>query len=272
VTAASHVTPVVLTFDEEPNIGRLLDDLSWARTVVVVDSGSTDRTAEIARCFANVRWLVRPFETHAAQWQFGVDSADTDYALTLDADYRVPADFVRELDRTFLPGAFVSGVAAFRYCIHGHPLRGSVYPPKVVVVRRDSMRIRQPGHSQVIDAAGPQYRFTARLSHDDRKPLERFVRSQLQYARLEADRVRSDETPRWQDRLRRTALMPFVAAPGAYLAAGGPLAGWPAVQYACERTVFETLLAMELMKRRRFGGDVATGDVHLHPRHQRLPR
>ena len=247
---ASRVTPVVLTLNEEPNIGRLLEDLAWARTVVVVDSGSTDRTADVARRFGNVRWLVRPFDSHAAQWQFAIGSADTDYVLALDADYRVPADFVGELDRSFLPGGFAAGVAGFRYCIHGQPLRGSVYPAKVVVVRRDAVRITQPGHSQVIDADGPQYRFEARLSHDDRKPLLRFVRSQLDYARLEADRLRHTTTPRWQDRLRRTALMPFVAGPGAYLAAGGPLAGWAAVQYACERTLFECLLAMEILRRR----------------------
>jgi glycosyltransferase involved in cell wall biosynthesis len=253
VNDVSRVTPVVLTLNEEPNIGRLLEDLSWARTVVLVDSGSTDRTAEVASRFANVRWLVRPFDTHAAQWQFAIAAADTDYALALDADYRVPPEFVAELDRAFLPGGFASGVAAFRYYIHGQPLRGSVYPPKVVIVRRDRTRVTQPGHSQVIEADGPQYRFESRLGHDDRKPLDRFVRSQLEYARLEADRLRQSITPRWQDRLRRTALMPFVAGPGAYLAAGGPLAGWAVVQYACERTVFESLLAVEILRRRHVG-------------------
>jgi glycosyltransferase involved in cell wall biosynthesis len=249
----SRVTPVVLTWNEEQNISRLLEDLSWARTVLLVDSGSTDGTAELARQFPNVRWLVRRFDTHAAQWRFGISAAETDYVLALDADYRVPADFSRELERDFLPGGFAAGVAGFRYCIQGRPLRGSVYPAKVVVVRRDAVRITQPGHSQVIDADGDQYRFQARLSHDDRKPLQRFVRSQLEYARLEADRLRGTTSPRWQDRLRRTAVMPFVVGPGAYLAAGGPLAGRAALQYACERTIFECLLAMEILRRRMSG-------------------
>ena len=247
--ANARVTPVVLTLNEEPNIGRLLDDLTWANTVVVVDSGSTDKTAEVARRFGNVQWIERAFDTHAAQWQFAISSAQTDYVLALDADYRVPLQFVTELDQVFLPGGFTAGVAAFQYCIQGQPLRGSVYPAKIVVARRDAVRVTQPGHSQVIDAEGRQYRFEARLSHDDRKPLQRFVRSQLEYARLEADRLRHTTTPRWQDRVRRTALMPFLAGPGAYLAAGGPLAGRAALRYACERTVFECLLAMELLKK-----------------------
>jgi glycosyltransferase involved in cell wall biosynthesis len=250
VTDLARVTPVVLTLNEEPNIERLLGDLAWAQTVVVVDSGSTDRTAEVARRFPNVRWIERPFDTHGAQWRFAIASAETEFILALDADYRVVPEFVAELERSFLPSECPSGVAGFRYLIHGRPLRGSVYPPKVVVARRDAVRVSQPGHSQVLEADGAVYRFQSRLHHDDRKPLQRFVRSQLEYARLEADRVTQTPAPRWQDRLRKTALMPFIAGPGAYVAAGGPLAGLAAVQYACERTLFECLLAMELLRKR----------------------
>jgi glycosyltransferase involved in cell wall biosynthesis len=250
VSALSRVTPVVLTLNEAPNLERLLQDVTWATEVLIVDSGSTDETRVIAARFANVRWLERPFDTHGAQWEFAIGAARSEYALVLDADYRVPPPFVQELEREFLSGGFSSGVAAFDYCIRGRPLRGSVYPAKAVVVSRDAVRVTQPGHSQVIEVPGPAYRFAARLRHDDRKPLGRFVQSQLAYARLEADRLERAETLRWQDRLRRTALMPFLAAPGAYLAAGGPLAGLAALQYACERTTFECLLAMELVSRK----------------------
>ena len=67
-----NITPVILTFNEEPNIEATLSSLSWARKIVVVDSGSSDRTAEIARSFGNVWWFVRTFDSHAAQWSFGV--------------------------------------------------------------------------------------------------------------------------------------------------------------------------------------------------------
>jgi glycosyltransferase involved in cell wall biosynthesis len=249
VITLAGVTPVVLTFNEEPNIGRLLGDLHWASRVVVVDSGSTDRTRDIACRHANVRWLVRPFDTHRAQWQFGVESADTPFVLALDADYRVPPAFAAELETAFLPGAYAGGFASFEYRIQGRALRGSVYPAKVVVFRRDAVRITQPGHSQEIAVDGDTYRFRARLAHDDRKPFDRFVHSQLAYARLEADRLEGAAARRWQDRLRRTALMPLVAAPAAYLAAGGPLAGRAAVRYACERTIFESFLALEMIRR-----------------------
>jgi glycosyltransferase involved in cell wall biosynthesis len=249
VTALAGVTPVILTMNEEPNIARVLGDLAWAERIIVVDSGSTDATQEIAAGFRNVSWTVRPFDTHRAQWQFAVDAANTPYVLALDADYRVPTAFTAELE-SFLVSEHLAGVAAFDYCIQGRRLRGSVYPPKIVVFRRDAIRISQPGHSQEMSVDGSPYRFQARLVHDDRKPLDRFVSSQLAYARLEAERLGRTRAQRWQDRLRRTALMPLIIGPGAYLAAGGPLAGRAAIHYAWERTVFETLLALEILRRK----------------------
>ena len=42
-----QVTPLLLTYNEEPNIARTLAPLHWARRIVVIDSGSTDRTLEL---------------------------------------------------------------------------------------------------------------------------------------------------------------------------------------------------------------------------------
>jgi hypothetical protein len=46
-----HITPVLLTFNEEPNIARTLAHLAWAKDIVVVDSGSTDGTLLLWRTF-----------------------------------------------------------------------------------------------------------------------------------------------------------------------------------------------------------------------------
>ena len=54
-----HITPVLLTYNEEQNIGRTLSRLKWAKDVVVVDSGSTDRTLTIIAAYPNVRVFKR---------------------------------------------------------------------------------------------------------------------------------------------------------------------------------------------------------------------
>ena len=72
-----QITPLVLTFNEEANIGRTLARLTWAPRVVVVDSHSTDRTLEIVRGFPNVEVVQRAFDTFASQWNFGLKSVRT---------------------------------------------------------------------------------------------------------------------------------------------------------------------------------------------------
>jgi glycosyltransferase involved in cell wall biosynthesis len=247
--AGALVTPVVLTFNEEPNIERSLASLAWARDVVVLDSGSTDATEAIARSFSNVRWHTRTFDRHGAQWEHAIRSTGiaTKYVLALDADYAVPEAFVRELEQRYLPGEFDGGIAGFEYRLLGRSLMGSVYPAKAVIFRPSRLTIAQPGHTQEMHVDGSMYRFAAKLIHDDRKPPARFVRSQIEYARLEAERLRSATSLRWQDRVRRLGLMPPVAGLAAYLRAGGPLRGRASLRYAYERTLFECLLAMHTL-------------------------
>jgi glycosyltransferase involved in cell wall biosynthesis len=56
----NQITPLILTFNEAPNIARTLSKLAWARDVVIVDSHSTDGTREIAAAaHPGVRWFPR---------------------------------------------------------------------------------------------------------------------------------------------------------------------------------------------------------------------
>ena len=92
----TKITPLILTFNEAPNIERTLAKLAWADDVVVVDSGSTDGTREILARHPNVRVFVRTFTTHAEQWNFGLvqTGIQTDWVLALDADYVLSAALV----------------------------------------------------------------------------------------------------------------------------------------------------------------------------------
>ena len=239
-----NLTPLILTHNEEANIEVTLTALRWARRVVVVDSGSSDRTARICRSFPNVAWFVRLFESHAMQWSYGVHatSIDTRYILALDADMRPAAGFVDELARfTEQPGR--AGLVPFEYRLQGRPLLGSIYPAQVRVFGRDEVRIEQRGHTQVFSSAAPIYRFHCKLIHEDRKPFGRWVTNQLQYAALEAERIRTAPAQSFRDRLRRSGISPAIWGGYAYLRAGGPFAGRAARAYAQERMVFEALLA-----------------------------
>jgi len=143
------VTPVVLTYNEEPNIGRTLDSLRWAREVVVLDSGSTDETEAIAAGFPNVNWLVRPFDAHVTQWQFAIRQTgiSSEYVLALDADMQVPDKFLQELENDFPWGRAAGGMVPFEYRYHGRKLTSSLCPPQLRLFQRDKVKISQPDHT-----------------------------------------------------------------------------------------------------------------------------
>lgn len=248
----SHITPVVLTWNEEPNLRRCLDGLRWAERVVVVDSGSTDATLAICTEYANVTLDVRPFDDHTSQWNHGVGLAKTDWILSLDADYVVNGDFVRELESLDPASEISAWFAPFRFLVHGHPLRGSLYPPRAVLFDRRRCRYVPDGHTQLLESDGPSGKLRTPIDHDDRKPLTRWFDSQRKYAALEAEKLLSEDVPAGMaDRLRR---MIWPAAPAAFvytlLAKGIILDGWPGWFYALQRTCAEVMLSLVLLEKR----------------------
>lgn len=150
-----RITPLVLTYNEAWNIARTLEQLTWARDIVVVDSCSTDDTVEIASSFSQVRVFQRAFESHRSQWEFGLRETGitTPWVLALDADYVVTNEAVSEL-KTLQPNEATAGYRArFVYCVHAKRLHSGIYPPVTVLYRRDAATYVQDGHTQrvVID-------------------------------------------------------------------------------------------------------------------------
>lgn len=247
-----RITPLILTRDEEANIARTLGQLGWAREVVVVDSVSGDRTVALARAFPNVRVVSRPFDDLASQWTFGASQVTTEWTLTLDADYFVPAAFTEELAALDSAGDVNGYEAAFVYAVHGRPLRVALYTPRAVLLRRGSFGFYMDGHTQRVRVEGRVERLRERIVHDDRKPLARFIERQRRYMRDEADKLRA--TP-WRElpisgRVRKLRVVaPFAVAAKTLFA--GVLDGRAGLRYAFERTLAEAMLSRELLRWRR---------------------
>lgn len=244
------VTPVVLTWNEEPNVRRVLGKLSWAEQVVVVDSGSTDLTLSILAEHGNVRVHCRRFQSHAEQWNYALTGTDisTEWVLCLDADYVLSDALVQEL-RSLTPAMEIAGYeASFVYVVQGHALRGSLYPARVVLFRRTQGLFIQDGHTQRLRLHGMIARLNAKIVHDDRKPLGRWLSSQTAYAALESSRIAG--TPlrerRLKDRLRVAGLSPCVAFAAALVWKRALLDGRPGIRYALERAIAEALIVLKV--------------------------
>ena len=84
----NRISACIICHNEEKNIRRCLESLKWVYDIIVVDSMSTDRTVEIAKGYTD-RIFQRPWPGYAAQKNFALSKAESDWILSLDADEAV---------------------------------------------------------------------------------------------------------------------------------------------------------------------------------------
>ena len=96
MSTARLITATIITRNEERRIAEAIASLSCCDEVLVVDSGSTDSTREIAeRCGARV--LVREWDGYSSQKNFAANEARHEWILSLDADERVSVELANEI-------------------------------------------------------------------------------------------------------------------------------------------------------------------------------
>jgi glycosyltransferase involved in cell wall biosynthesis len=247
----TEISPLVLTYNEAPNLRRTLQRLAWAKEVIVVDSFSTDETLSIAAEFPNVCVVQHKFEIHARQWDYGVLQTIAPWVLALDADYVLSEALIQEL-KAWQPDENIDAAfVRFRYCIFGRPLRGTLYPPRAVLFRKDRCQYIQDGHTQLLQINGPTLTLDGVIDHDDRKPLSRWLWAQDRYAVLEAQKLIT--TPQaelsTQDRIRRNIIFaPLLVLLYSLLVKGLIFDGWPGWYYVFQRILAEIMLSLRLLE------------------------
>ncbi len=247
----SKITPVILTMNEDANIARSLDLLRWAEQIVVLDSGSEDRTSEIARSFPNVRFEIHPFDELASQWNRALAFVQSEWVLALDADYMLTSELREELVN-LTPDLLSWGYEVrFRYAVNGILLRASLYPPKVVLYRRHDAVYAQDGHKEQLVRAGKIGTLAGHIVHDDRKSLSRWIVNQSRYAEQEAQAITSGDRRGFGRRLRSLVVVAPVLVPIYLLAVKGLLLdGRAGLRYVLERTAAECLISLHVLDRR----------------------
>ncbi|GGA34166.1 glycosyltransferase family 2 protein [Sphingomonas psychrolutea] len=266
-----QVSAVVLTFNEEINIGRCLTSLAWCDDVVVIDSGSTDRT--IAICAEHgVRVVQNPFVNFAEQRNFALETVALrhEWILHIDADEEVTPAFRAALAALTPPRGIFGYRAPSRTLLFGQWLkRSGMYPSyQVRIGHRAQCTFRQHGHGQretlppdqigLFDVPYDHHAF----SHG----LVKWFIKHVGYARAEADQIlhaapSPDQRPAADATSRRRALkqaanhMPPALRPlarFAYLAfwRRGLLDGPAGLCYCLMSTAYETMIAVFLMEAR----------------------
>lgn len=187
------LTVIILTFDEELHLERCLKSIApLGARVVVVDSGSRDRTQDLARA-AGAEVFEHPFVNQAAQFNWALDNTDTrsDWIMRLDADEVLEPELVDEI-LAKLPGmaADVTGInLKRRHVFLGRWIRhGGRYPVTLLRIwRRGRGRVEDRWMDEhVIVDGGRTETFKGDFSDWNLKDLTFFTDKHNKYATREA--------------------------------------------------------------------------------------
>jgi glycosyltransferase involved in cell wall biosynthesis len=108
---AATFSIAIVALNEEANLGRVLESVRWADEIVLVDSGSTDRTCEIAKEYG-ARVIHEPWRGYTAQKNYALELCTKDWVLSLDADEEVSPELAEE----------IRGVLADRKALDGYSM------------------------------------------------------------------------------------------------------------------------------------------------------
>jgi glycosyltransferase involved in cell wall biosynthesis len=87
---------IIITFNEENNIKECLESAMWADELLIVDSGSTDKTIEIAKGFTD-KILISYDKSYSSKRNFAIDKAQGEWIMWLDADERITEKLKNEI-------------------------------------------------------------------------------------------------------------------------------------------------------------------------------
>ncbi|MDJ0898544.1 MAG: glycosyltransferase family 2 protein [Xenococcus sp. MO_188.B8] len=246
-----EVTPLILTYNEAPNIERTLKKLEWATKIIIIDSYSTDNTLELVKAYPQAQVFQKKFNTHAQQWNYGLEKVETEWVLSLDADYVLTDELITEIQNissyTSVDGFYIT----FKYCIFGKPLRASILPPRQALFRKKLATYIDDGHTQLLKVSGQNSYLVNFILHDDRKSLTHWLWAQDRYMILEAKKLTENSFNKLSlgDKIRKQIIL----APGiiflyCLIIKAGILDGWIGWYYALQRMLAEIILSIKLIE------------------------
>jgi glycosyltransferase involved in cell wall biosynthesis len=143
------ISVAMIARNEEANLPRTLESVRWVDEIVIVDSGSSDRTPEIARSFGAKHIFNREFRGHPEQKNIAIDRCTSDWILLLDADEVVSPELGEEVKRVLAHPQYAAywiprlNLFMTRWLRHG-----GFYPDR-------KLRLFKRGATRVEEGVGP---------------------------------------------------------------------------------------------------------------------
>ena len=268
------VSVVILTLDEEINIADAIASCAWSDDVHVLDSGSTDRTAEIARSLG-ARVHVNPFKSFGAQRNWAIDHIPLkhDWTFHLDADERFTPPLVEEMSHVLGANPSEAGynVANQTIFMSGWIKHASGYPAyQMRLFHKARMRFKDHGHGQREETTGQVGTLNEPYLHYNfSKGLDDWFARHNRYSTAEAKQivgqggaaplsdVFSGDAVRRRRALKslgyRLPMRPYLRWLHTVIAKGAFLDGSPGLRYAAMLAIYERMIDFKI-KMLRAGG------------------
>lgn len=186
----THLTAIVLTYNESEHIEACLETLKFADARLVVDSFSTDFTVEMAQR-AGARVIQHEFENFAAQRNYALEQVKghTDWVLFVDADERVTPELAEEVRQALVQRPYVGWRIARHNYLFGKLTRGAGWYPdyqtrllKVGCAQYDPTRIVH----EVVQLDGDVGTLKQALIHYNYRDVNQFIEKQRKYVMYDA--------------------------------------------------------------------------------------
>lgn len=232
--------------NEEARIAGALECLSWADEVLVVDGGSEDRTAEVARNLG-ARVLVHSWEGFAKQRSFAISQAKNDWILMVDADEKVTPNLECEISETLKERPEVNGFWIRRRAFFlGKTIRHSGWSPdyQLRLFDRRCAEVEDVPVHEGIRVSGSLGRLASHMEHHTVGSLRDYLDRMNRYTTLEAEqRLALKAKPVGLLKLMGSPLAEFLKV---YWARGGILDGRRGLLISAYSALYRLLLYAKL--------------------------
>jgi len=179
----------IVTLNEEETLARTLASVAWAEEIVVVDSGSTDRTAEIARSYG-AQVMEHEWPGFAAQKNFAIAQCSGTWVLSLDADEELTPELQQEIQALLAANPTLDAYLLKRrnYFLGRWIKHGGFYPDaKLRLFRRGAAQFAERAVHETIAFGGSTETLEFDLIHHAYPTLSDYIEHMNRYSSLGAE-------------------------------------------------------------------------------------
>ncbi len=182
------ISAVLITVNEASNIAECLEALRFCDECIVVDSGSKDRTAQIAQVMG-AKVFVRAFDDFSAQKNFGIEKAIGEWVLLVDADERVSPLLMQEIKSKLENSALDGYYFKRRNKIFGRWMRFGINRGdlQLRLVRKVKAKFEGRVHERVLVPRKKTALLKNCLEHFSTATISNYMRKLNTYSKLEAE-------------------------------------------------------------------------------------